>query len=297
VFVAATVVHRGQRRVRADDFAILDEAFGYEPRPVARFPFVAAYGPLNFALANGPGAGGGFQRTRLLEPPPLAGGAQRYPPQLVAGLPPQDLTFIYPPHLRLFNEGYRIGLRWIASDPRGFAALAARKLAIFWSGAALGFTGYDVPLGLSGLRRAVDLVVPEARPLVVAWRVLMLMAAAAGLVAGWRRPALQPWLLLLGCQVLVTVLFFGYARQGAMAVPVVLVLVALAFERWAPRRVVAGAARKPYVVAAAVLALAVVLEYGRWSAHPQVLIDGEVVTSAADPVPLDVHRDHRIELR
>jgi hypothetical protein len=41
----------------------------------------------------------------------------------------------------------------------------------------------------------------------------------------------------------------------------------------------------------------VAVEYARWDARPQVLIDGEVVTSSADPVPLDVHRDHRIDVR
>jgi hypothetical protein len=55
-FVAATVLHRGGDRVRASDFGILDEAFGYRPRPLARAPFVSLYGPLNFALANHPSA-------------------------------------------------------------------------------------------------------------------------------------------------------------------------------------------------------------------------------------------------
>lgn len=296
-FVAATVAHRGQRRVRAADFSVLAEAFGYEPRPLARFPFVAAYGPLNFALANAPGARGGFDRSRLQEPPPLAGGAGRYPPELVQGLPPQDLSLVYPPHLRLYNEGYRIGLRWIAANPASFAALAVRKLAIFWEGAALGFTGYGLPLDLSGLRRAVDLVVPEGGALPMAWRVLVLAAAVAGLAAGWRRPALQPWLLFLATRLVVTIAFFGYARQGALASPVVFLLLALAAERWVFRGALAGAARRPHVLGLALLSAAVAIEWARWSDHPQVLIDGEVVTSAADPVPLDVHRDHRIEVR
>lgn len=297
VFVAATVVHRGQRRVEAADFAILHEAFGYQPRPLASFPFVAAYGPLNFALANAPGARGGFARSRLDEPPPLGGGAARYPPELVQGLPPPDLAFTYPPHLRLYNEGYRIGLRWIAGNPGAFALLAARKLGIFWQGAASGVTGYNLPLGLSGLRRTVDLVVPEGGAVPLLWRVLVLAAAGAGLVAGWTRPALHPWLLFLASKLMVTVAFFGYARQGALASPVVLLLVALAAERWLLRGALAGAARRPHVLALAILAAGTALEYARWNDRPQVLIDGQVVTSAADPVPLDVHRDHRIEVR
>ena len=296
-FIAATVVHRGTRHVGGDDFAILDEAFGYQPRPLARYPFVAAYGPLNFALANGPQATGGFVRARLQEPPLLSGGAQRYPPALVQGLPPQDLSFTYPPHLRLYNEGYAIGLRWIRENPGAFARLTARKLAFFWDGAAMGFTGYNLPLGLSGLRRAVDFVVPEPGRLALGWRLLVLLAAAAGLAAGFRRAALTPWLLFLLTRLIVTVAFFGYARQGAMASPVVLLLAALAAERWLLRGALGGAVRKAHVVGGVLLAAAVALEYNRWAGKPQVLIDGEVVTSAADPVPLDVHRDAHIEVR
>jgi hypothetical protein len=283
--------------VSASDFAILEEAFGYQPRPLARFPFVAAYGPLNFALANGPEATGGFARARLQEPPPLAGGAQRYPPALVSGLPPEDLAFTYPPHLRLYNEGYAVGLRWIRENPGAFARLAARKLAFFWGGAAMGFTGYNLPLGLSGLRRAVDFVVPEPSTTALAWRVLCLAAAAAGLFAGLRRPALHPWLLFLFTKLAVTVAFFGYERQGAVAAPVVLLLVALAAERWLFRGPLGGAVRKAHVLGCVVLAAAVALEYNRWAGRPQVLLDGEVVTSAADPVPADVHRDAKIEVR
>ena len=113
VFVAATVAHRGGREVRAEDFDILDEAFGSFPRPLARHPFVSSYGPLNFYLANRHGARGGFDRSPLDQRPRLLGGAERYPAFLVQGLPPPDLTFVYPPHLQLFNDGYRLGWRAI----------------------------------------------------------------------------------------------------------------------------------------------------------------------------------------
>jgi len=296
-FVAATVVHRGASRVRPEDVTlVLEEAFGYEPRPIAGHPFVAGYGPLNFALANGPSLSGGFDRARLNAPPPLAGGADRFPAAFVQGLPPQDLALAYPPHLRLYNEGYSIGWSWIRSAPGAALALAARKLVIFWQGAALGFTGYDLPLGLSGLRRAVDLVVPEGAG-ATAWRLLILAGSVAGLAAGWRRAALQGWLLFLLTKVAATVLFFGYARQGAMVAPVVLVLLALAAERWLFRGRLAGLAGAPFKAGLAVLAAALLIEAARQQAHPQVLIDGEVVTSAADPVPLDVHRDNHVLVR
>jgi hypothetical protein len=296
-FVTATVVHRGGRRVRAEDFGVLEEAFGYVPEPMGRLPFVASYGPLNFALANSEGAAGGFHRGPLEQPPPLAGGAARYPAELVRGLPPPDLTFAYPPHLKLYNDGYWLGWGWIRSRPSAFAALAARKLALFWDGASLGATGYGLPLGLSGRRRAVDMVVPEGGVGVGAWRVAVLAVAVAGLLAGWRRPGLYPWLLFLLTKLAVTVAFFGYARQGAMMAPVVLVLAALAAERWLLRGPLSAAARRPAAAGLALLAAAVAVEAWRWQAHPQVWIDGALVTPAADPVPLDVHRDHRIDVR
>lgn len=297
LFVAATVVHRGGREVRGEDFRILEEAFGYSPRPLARFPFVSSYGPLNFSLANHAGATGGFDSSPLEQPPPLAGGAERYPPFLVRGLPPPQLAFVYPPHLRLFNEGYALGWSWIVSHPAEFARLAGRKLSIFWSGAALGFTGYGLPLGLSGVRRAVDLVVPEGGAMSAAWRVAVLAAAALGLAAGWRRLALWPWLLLLGSKVAVTVLFFGYARQGATVVPVLSLLFALAVERWLlsrSSRAEAGAAS----VAGAILVLAVGVEAIRFASGPTVSLDGRTLNGVeGDPFPASLHRDQRLQVR
>jgi hypothetical protein len=294
-FVAATVAHRGGREVRAEDFATLEEAFGYAPRPLARFPFVSSYGPLNFALANNARAEGGFSPALLEEPPTLQGGPSRYPPALVAGLPPPQLALVYPPHLRLFNEGYSTGAAWVLRNPGSFARLAWRKLQIFWSGAALGFTGYGFPLGASGVRRAVDLAVPDESPWAAAWRLGVLAACAAGAMAGSSRLAVWPWLLFLLSKVVTTVLFFGYARLGATVVPVVALLAALAVERWVlPRlRVAPGRGALVAIVAAVVLVGA---EAARCWLGPRVRIDGREV-SARDPVAADVYRDQRVEVR
>ena len=262
-FVLATVHHRGGERVGAEDFRILEEAFAYFPRPLARFPFVAASGPLNFYLGNHPRATGGFDRSPLEEPPPLRGS---YPEYLVQNLPPPRLTFFYPPHLRLFNEGDRLAWEWIARQPGDFARLVSRKLAIFWAGAAAGLTGYNVPMGASGVRRAVDLVVAERAPL---WRALIFIAAAAGLATAWRRRELWPWLLYLGSRVAATILFFGYARIGATAIPVIALLVALLIDRFASR---AGVK-----VAIAVLVASLVVESARVASRPTMTIDGEVI--------------------
>ncbi|HET9315485.1 MAG TPA: hypothetical protein VFQ51_07825, partial [Vicinamibacteria bacterium] len=295
VFVAATVAHRGGREVRGEDFAILEEAFGYFPRPLARHPFVSSYGPLNFFLANRPGSSGGFDRSPLNEPPLLLGGRERYPAFLVQGLPPPDLAFVYPPHLRLFNDGYRLGGQAIRERPGDWLALCARKLRIFWSGAALGVGGFELPLGQAGMRRAVDIAVPEG-PLATTWRVLVLGVCIAGLVAGRNRPGLVPWLALLASKLVATVLFFGYARQGAMMTPVVSLFAALAIERWALPLAPPVAARRAAVLATIALGVPVALEGARWMSRPSVTIDGRAI-GPADPFPVREHRDQRLDVR
>jgi hypothetical protein len=286
-FVLATVAHRGGREVGGEDFGILDQAFGYRPRPVAGFPFVSSYGPLNFALANNARATGGFDRSPLEEPPPLAGGPSSYPEFLVRGLPPADLAFVYPPHLRLFNEGYSVGWKWIRENPGQFARLAAKKLAIFWSGASAGLTGWNLPMGLSGRRPPVDMVSPDGDGAAIAWRIAVLLACVGGIASGVRRRAAVPWLLFLATKVAVAVAFFGYARQGAVVVPVVAVLAAIAVERWIP-------ARPSRWIAAALLA-GVLLEGARFASKPDVRIDGTVV-GREDPFPPDEHEPHRVEV-
>jgi hypothetical protein len=294
VFVAATVLHRGGREVRGDDLRILDEAFGYRPRPLGRAPFVSLYGPLNFALANHPAADGGFSRAALEDPPPLLVQPGRYPPMLVQGVPPPDLSFVYPPHVRLVNEGYRLGWQWLRG--RGLAgalAHAGRKVRLFWSGAALGFTGFDLPLGLPRQRRAVDMAVPDRGVVTAAWSALLLIASVLGAAAGRARAALYPWLLFLASKVAVTVAFFGYARQGAAVFPVVALLAALAAARWIP------AVARPWpgrvMRAAGLVLLAVVAVEATRAIHPPELrVDGRAL-DAGDRE--DIHKDQRIDVR
>lgn len=286
-FVLATVAHRGGREVGGEDFGILEQAFGYRPRPLARFPFVSLYGPVNFALANNSRATGGFDRSPLEEPPPLAGGPSSYPVFLVRGLPPADLAFVYPPHLRLFNEGYSVGAKWIRENPGEFAKLAAKKLTIFWSGASAGLTGWNLPMGLSGRRPPVDMVSPDGDGAAIAWRIALLVACVGGIASSVRRRAAVAWLLFLATKVAVTVLFFGYARQGAAVVPVVAMLVGLAIERWTPARVA--------LLTIPFLAVGVTIEAARFVSRPVVTIDGERL-GAIDPFPPDEHAEHRIQI-
>jgi hypothetical protein len=122
----------------------------------------------------------------------------------------------------------------------------------------------------------------------IAWRVLLLAASLAGVAAGWRRAALHPWLFLLATKAAAAVAFFGYARLGATAIPVVALLVALALERWA--RV-----RRPRRVAGIALALMLAVEVARCLHHPGLTLDGDPA-GPRDPVPMADHEDHEVRV-
>ncbi len=287
-FVVATVAHRGGTRVREADVRLVEEAFGSFPRPLAARPFVSLYGPLNFALASHPAAGPGFGHAALDRPPPLAGGPSSYPAMIVGGLPPRDLAFTYPPHLELVNDGYAMGRRWLAADPPRALRRAAARAVHFWAGAATTVTGYGLPAGLSGTRGAVDMVVADGW-LAAAWRVAVFILCMAGLAVSWRLPALFPWTALLAVKAAAAVLFFGYARLGATAVPAIAVLAGLALAR----RLGPRAGDRPIRV---VLAALVAVEVIRMLHGPALALDGTPATTRRDPVPLADHESHRLRV-
>lgn len=302
-FVAATVAVRGGSEVTAADFRIIDEAFGSRPDTIAGHPFVALYGGLNFFLANNRWATGGFTRAPLEAPPPLSGGAQRYPAFLVAGLPPPDLAFSYPPHVEIVNHGYRLGWEWILSRPADYLVLAWDKLRIFWSGVALGFTGYNLPLGMSGIRRAVDLVVPEGGPVVWLWRGGVLAAMLLGLWAGRREEALLPWLFLLATKLTTTIAFFGYAREGAVMIPVFALAVGLLVRQGRPylagllQRPPQGLLRRLELAGLCLLAASLVaVEAFRWHSRPVITLDGRVVGDHS-PFPGTDYEERRLRVQ
>jgi hypothetical protein len=289
-FIAATVAHRGGTRVREADFQVLREAFGVEALRLRRRPFISLYGPLNFALASHPGAAAGFGHAALDIPPPLAGGPAAYPPMLIGGLPPRELAFIYPPHLALVNDGYAIGWRWLAADPGAAMRRGLARLARFWGGAATTLTGYGLPAGLAGTRHAVDITIADGG-IAMAWRILVLAAALAGLAAAWRQPALYPWLILLATRAAAAVAFFGYARLGATAIPVVALLVALAIDHWWPARTPRGRQRAVLLA----LGMMVAVEAVRYLQQPGLALDGDAA-GPQDPVPTADHRDHQLRI-
>ena len=294
-FVAATVLVRGGREVRAEHFSILEEAFGSRPRALPGYPFVALYGPLNFYLANRPAAPPGFDPDGIDRGPVLAGGIERYPRMLVGGLPPRQLNFSYPPHVEMVTDGYRLGGGWIAANPGTFLRRAAARLDILAQGAALGWTGRGLPWGAGGLRRAVDLTVPAGAGFAT-WRIVLAALVLAGAWLARGVPALAPWLAFAVTKLAAAALFFGYARHGATLVPVVAALAAVALTRLGSRLPWRPPPRRALAAAGLLAALGLGIEAQRWLRPPEVTIDGRPVTRE-DPIPAAEHRDRRIAMR
>jgi hypothetical protein len=288
--VAATVSFRGDFTVRAEDFDILRDAFGTYPEPIRGRPFVALYGPLNFVMANVANASGGFRRDALDAPPPLAGGADRYPPFMSRDFPPEgDFVPWYPPHLAYLNHGYALGWRWIRAHPAAFAVNVTRKLDRFWAGATYGATGYGFPAGMEGGRFRVDAAISASRFRFYTWRILVTTVCLLGWLLYRRRREIAPWSLFALTHLVVAVLFFGYARSGAMIIPVLALFAALAAVRIVPL-----SPRRGMVVAVVLLTLAGGAETVRFL-HPPALFLNRRPVGPVDPWP-KLFVDHTLQV-
>lgn len=191
--------------------------------PLPRFVPVTMYGPLVLALANHDGADGSFSRAALPSHPGDAG-----------------FRLTDPEHLRFLLHGDRIAFDWIASHPAEFVRLAGRKLALYAGALQLGWTQWDLPGGLTGLRRPVDLFVPERR--IGIWLWLPLLTAGIALVGGSGASS-RSWLVLVGlltaASMMMVALSFGYARFGVLLLPLWMGVAAAAlvtFGRWLASR-------------------------------------------------------------
>jgi dolichyl-phosphate-mannose-protein mannosyltransferase len=200
---------------------------GQLAEPLPTFVPLTIYGPINLALANNPRARGSFSREGLTS---------------AAGSPALDFT--QPEHLRFVLHGDEMAWEWIRAHPGGFARLAARKWGLFLGAWRLGWTQWDWPGGLRGVRRPVDVFVPDSAAACWLGPPLALLGLALCLATpgGPRRWALLV-LLLAAAGLATTALFFGYARLGLLLAPFGLVLAGAALAWLGRLAATRGAAR------------------------------------------------------
>ncbi len=182
--------------------------------PLPTFVPLTLYGPINLALANHEGADGTFSRDLMA--------SQRQTGRL-------ELTDRE--HLRYLLHGDEIAWAFIAGQPRQWLDLVRRKWLLAADAGKLGWTQWNLPGGLSGVRRPVDVFVPYSN---AGWYWL-LPGVVAGVVLCLVRPGpSRRWLLVVALLAFafatVVALFFGYARQGLLFLPFCLSFVAVALE-------------------------------------------------------------------
>lgn len=187
--------------------------------PLPRFVPVTMYGPLVLALANHEGADGSFSRAALPSHPGDAA-----------------FSLTDPEHLRFLLHGDRMAAAWIFDHPGAFARLVGKKWALYAGALRLGWTQWNAPGGLTGLRRPVDLFVPESPAAFALW-LPALFAGVLLLARGDReqRRWLGLTLLLTAASLGVVAFFFGYARLGLLLLPLWMGVAATAFVaggRW-----------------------------------------------------------------
>lgn len=216
VFVRDPCFRVISEQARAASRSDVDELFvrtffaqqmGYVPRPISPYVFISAQGPLAFALANRPNGDGGFSTEPL-------GGADA-------------LNFADPRHLRLVQDGYRVGWEHL-TQPGEARRLLTSKFSLFAAGWTQGLTLANWPAGLIGTRRPVDQFTADDVPPV--WSAAMLGLGVIGAGVCLLRRCGGAWLLVIVYKLLITAAFFGYARQAASILPVFYVLVAVALD-------------------------------------------------------------------
>jgi hypothetical protein len=198
----------------ADIDRILLRDFGAIPTPLSRWVLVSNQGALSFALANDVSSDGGFSRAPLAHP-------------LLGDNP--TFRFSFPPHMHLINHGYSVGWRQIATDPGAWMHVVKRKLQRFADGATQGFTALNFPIGRQGVREPIDMFTARSA-FDAGWRIVLLATFGAGAVIAALRRVAGVWLLIIAYKIVVTILFYGYARQAASIAPAFLVLTALVLD-------------------------------------------------------------------
>jgi hypothetical protein len=151
------------------------------------------------------------------------------------------------------------------SDPGRAVALVARKLAIGLDAGSLGYGMSDLPGGLTGKRRAVDLFTPDSKVMLPVN--LLLLAAGIWVSRGlWRRGSALWWMALH--KVVVCAAFFGYVRLFVHLLPFAALLQAAALVAIVSLLRSAGA-RRACAAAGLVVGALLVAELFAASYHPR----------------------------
>ena len=231
---------------------------GQLAHPLPEFVPITAYGPLNFALANNELAKGTFSRDILTSQAQSA-----------------TLDIRDPQHLELFLHGYEIGWRFIREHPGRFAHLVLTRWGLFFDSLRLGWTQWNLPGGLDGVRRPVDLFVPDSAAglwinvALIVCGLALLLRRALGKDDGGSSILAKRWLALVSlvtvCGMAATGLFFGYARLGVLLLPIWFTLAAItiaAIARAIPAHVSFSRLRIPIVLAGMVAVLFLIEAWG-----------------------------------
>jgi len=143
-------------------------------------------------------------------------------------------------------------------------------------------------------------VVPEGGGGLALWRWGLFVLLLAGLWAGRREQALIPWLLLLTTKIVTTLGFYGYAREGAVVIPVFALLLGLLAVRVLPRFLkaparidAAAAARNGFRVSCMLALILIAVEAYRWSSDPVITLDGRE-PGAVDVLPGTEYEERRL---
>jgi hypothetical protein len=217
-FVSFIAQQNGARQVTAEIARqILIDEFGSIPEPLRTWTFVSSQGPLSFALANHPKAQGGFSKAALIHP--------RF------GSDPR-LNLTMPSHLHLYNHGYSVGWRYIRTDFTGWLRSVRQKLSHSSDGVTLGFTSRNWPIGCSSIRRPIDIATPApentiGRIALMIWRLGVFALIGLGMLMAMQRRAGGPWLVIIAYKIIITIAFYGYARQAVSILPAFYVFMAL----------------------------------------------------------------------
>ncbi len=202
-FVSYACAQEGVQTVTPDRvMEILLREFDYIPQPISEAVFVSSQGALSFALANHPDCDGAFCKAALANKFPVGS-------RLHLGLPQ---------HLKLYSDGYRVGWKYITADPIRWLKTVRRKIRHFASGMTLGLGAHNFPIGRFGERRAVDLVTHMPGQSLL-WRSAIVILTAIGAFFAFKRKAGRFWCVVIAYKLIVTILFYGYARQAVSILP------------------------------------------------------------------------------